>query len=165
MKRLKQLFYAKLNTLLGAVLTLLEFSGCDILGVDDPFNEVCLYGQPYAIYNVKGAVLNDEGDKLEGIEITIKSIYRYEDKEYQKVWWMEKKPTTDKEGKYEYKGNESPYSTDVIVRVVAEDPKGVYAADSTDVNFTSTDEGKGDWCDGTVKGTADFKLKRLENKE
>ena len=163
MRRLKKRCYARINRLLASLLSLLGFNGCDILGVDDPFNPVCLYGQPYAIYNVKGTVLSEEGDKLEGIQMTLKSIYYHEDKEYQQVWWMEKKPTTDKEGQYEYSGE--AYSPNTTLRIVAEDPKGDYAADSTDVTLTVTKEGKDTWCQGTMTGSADFTLKRIENKE
>mgnify|MGYP003310211746 CR=1 FL=1 len=154
---LKKWFLRKLNLLLGGVLSLLGFSSCgDVInGLDDPFNGVCLYGSPYAMYDVKGAVLNTEGKKLEGMKVTVKQVCQDD------VWYMScplDTLRTDNKGEYESNKRWSGYNE--TMRIVVEDPNGVYAADSADVVLTRTDKDKGSWCHGTDEGTADFKLKK-----
>lgn len=157
-KNSRKRFYAKLNVLLGSVLTMLGFNGCG----ENPFSSVCLYGTPYTNFNVKGTVLSEEGDKLEGMTVTTKEVLKAQDT----VMWFNvlQQSNTDQQGRYQHQGRWYPYVVDDsrALRVVVEDPKGAYAADSVDVELTHTKEGKGDWCDGTDVGTADFRLKRID---
>lgn len=157
-KNIRKRLYAKLNVLLGSVLTMLGFNGCG----ENPFNSVCLYGTPYANFDVKGAVLNEDGDKLEGMKVTTKEVYQ----EQNTVVWANvlQQSSTDARGRYQHQGRWYPHGVDdsQVLRVVVEDPKGAYAADSVDVELTHTKEGKGDWCDGTDVSTADFRLKRID---
>lgn len=147
------LIYSKLNALLGVLLTLLGFSSC---GNNSPWNEVCEYGMPHANLSVKGKVMDESGASLEGIHVTLKEVYRHEDVEYFDPRYH---TSSDAHGQYAHSGIWTGDSPDHFLRVVAEDPKGVYAADSTDVTLTHTTEGKDGWCTGTDKGTADFRLK------
>lgn len=153
--RLKKLMFARLNVLLGAVLTLLGFSNCE-----KQFNEVCLYGQPYARYDIKGTILNEEGEKLAGMDVTVKFVYGVDGEEYYDDWKQDQ-TKTDVKGNYECQGS----YTNGDIRIVVEDPGGVYAPDSAMVKLERTKEGKDDWCIGTDVGRADFRLKKLENKE
>lgn len=153
--RLKKLMFARLNVLLGALLTLLGFSNCE-----KQFNEVCLYGQPYARYDIKGTILDEEGNKLAGMDVTVKFVYEFDGEEYSTDQGREH-TTTDLQGNYECQGS----YTNEDIRIVVEDPGGVYAADSVMVKLERIEEGKDDWCIGTDVGRADFRLKKLENKE
>ena len=155
--KIKNWILSKLNVLLGSVLALLGFSNCS--SVDDPFNPVCLYGTPYTMYDEKGAVLNTEGEKLEGMNVTVKEVRTPTDASEYEYSHVLDETTTGKDGKYASTHRWSSYG-ELKMRVVVEDPNGVYAADSAEVALTCTDEGRGDWCAGTDKGTADFKLKK-----
>lgn len=163
---MRKLFYAKLNALLGVLLTLLGFGSCDVSspwGSNDPWNNACEYGMPHANLSVKGRVMDESGESLEGIKVTLKELHRFEDVEY---LHYSQPTTTDAHGQYSHSGTWTGDSPDQIIRIVAEDPEGVYAADSTDVALTHTTDGKDGWCTGTDTGTADFKLKmgRADNK-
>lgn len=156
---LKEWFYSKYNVLLSAVLTLLGFSSCDSIG--DPFNGVCLYGSPHARYDVKGTVQSEEGNALQGITVTTKVVLLSADGE--SFSHELQKSDTEAKGQYQHRGDWQGHPDDQRrLRVVAEDPKGIYAADSVDVQLTHTNEGKDTWCSGTDSGKADFRLKRVE---
>lgn len=153
-KNMRKSFYGMLNLMLAPVLAILGFSGCD--------NEVCLYGCPYAKYDVKGTVLNEEGEQLEGVKVTPKEIYKYDDFEGCEVC---KATSTDSKGQYQATGSWGGYMPGSVLRIVVEDPQHVYASDSVDVTLTRTNKDKDDWCEGTDVGTADFRLKRNDSNE
>lgn len=156
-KDMRKKFYAMLNMLLAPVLAMLGFNGCD-----NAFNGVCLYGVPYAKYDVKGTVLNEEGEQLEGMKVTPKEIYTFENFEGCEVL---KATSTDSKGQYQTSGSWSGYSPGSVLRIVVEDPQHVYATDSVDITLKRTNKGKDDWCEGTDVGTADFRLKRNDSNE
>lgn len=161
MNHFRKKFYARLNVLLGSVLAMLGFSSCD----DGPFNSVDLYGCPYANFDVKGTVLSEEGETLQGVTVTTKEVYQSEDGK--EMAGESTKSGTDVKGMYRHRGSWGGHPSEVghLLRVVVEDPRGVYASDSMDVQLTRTAKGKDDWCQGTDEGTADFRLKKNEEKE
>jgi len=143
----------KVNLLLGGLLTLLGFSSCG----SKAFNEECLYGQPYAKYSIKGAVLNDEARPLEGMKVTLKEVVQKDSLEF---FDIHPDVATSSQGKYELKGSVDIY--DATMRVIVDDPSGVYATDSTDVKPTLSKDGAGDWCIGTYEGEANFSLRKKD---
>lgn len=157
-KDMRKKFYALLNLLLAPVLAMLGFSGCDN-------NVVCLYGSPYAKYDVKGTILNEEGKQLEGMKVTSKEIYTNENVEG--YFGHELNTTsTDSKGQYQATGNWTGFHPgNTLLRIVVEDPQHVYATDSVDVTLKRTDKDKDDWCQGTDVGTADLRLKRNDSNE
>lgn len=158
-KDIKKKFYGLLNTVLASVLTMLGLSGCDA------FNEVDLYGSPYAKYDVKGTIINEEGEQLEGMKVTPKEIHTYDGLEGYYAYELES-TSTDSKGQYHASGTWTghyPYS--INLRIVIEDPQHVYATDSVDVTLTRTNKNKGEWCVGTDEGTADLRLKRNDSNE
>lgn len=158
-KDIKKKFYGLLNTVLASVLTMLGLSGCDA------FNEVDLYGSPYAKYDVKGTILNEEGEQLEGMKVTPKEIHTYDGLEGYYAYELES-TNTDSKGQYHASGNwTGHYPFSVNLRIVVEDPQHVYATDSVDVTLTRTNKDKGEWCVGTDEGTADLRLKRNDSNE
>lgn len=158
-KDMRKKFYAMLNILLAPVLAMLGFSGCDT------FNEVDLYGCPYVKYDVKGTILNEKGERLEGMKVTPKEIHTYDNLEGYYAHDL-KSTSTDSKGQYHASGNwTGHYPLSVSLRIVVEDPQHVYATDSVDVKLTRTNKDKGDWCEGTDEGTADLRLKRNDSNE
>jgi len=147
----KRWIFGTLNVLLGGLLTLLGFSSCD----SSAFNVECLYGQPYTKYSVKGAVLNDEAKPLEGMKVTLKAVYREDSVEYVQ---KQLEVTTGSKGRYEHRGE--VYWSDPTLRIIVDDPNGVYASDSTDVEPTFSKKDAGDWCMGTYEGEASFSLEK-----
>ena len=159
-KHLTKLFYAKLNVLLGAVFTMLGFNNCDSI-----FNGEYLYGSPYAKFDVKGTVTDSDGKSLESVNVTTKEVVKEDGKE---LYAYEIKTTsTDTNGRYQQQGSWSGYPDENYntLRVVVTDPNGVYAPDSVEVKLTRTAKDRDAWCEGTDVGTADFRLKRLDDKE
>lgn len=157
-----------LNVLLGTVLTLLGFSSCRGGNDEGVFPWEVLYGSPYANFDVRGAVLNEAGDRLEGMTVTAKEVFEPES-ENGCPWSYEVARTkTDASGQYLQHGTWTggEIREDVGLRIVVEDPRGEYAADSVDVRLTHTDKGnEKTWCYGTDVGVADFRLVRTKDKE
>lgn len=91
--RIKNFF----NLIAGAILSLLGFSGCDLLGFITPRAE---YGMPHADYKLIGSVDGTDGP-LEGIEVK----YRHkmgtftDENGTEKEEWREESFQTDKEGR------------------------------------------------------------------
>ena len=154
-KNLQKWMLTRLNLLLSSVLALLGFSSCE--GIDGPGDYPCLYGTPYTHFDVKGTVQNADGQVLNGVNVTVKSVYKGEGVEYpQQIDIVE----TGADGKYKSFGSWSGFNERYTLRVVVDDPSGVYESDSTDVKLDRTTEGENEWCWGTDLGTADFTLKK-----
>ena len=152
MKYLKMYLLGKVNVLLSAVLVLLGYSCCPENAEDEPME----YGCPFAYYNVEGAVLDSEGKALKDIRIMHKFIPVADDDHL----WAYPLDTlqTDAEGKYKIEGSNWHYTLLDSLRVIAEDPSGVYATDSVDVELTLTKKKAGSWCRGTLEGQANITL-------
>ncbi|MCR5361476.1 MAG: radical SAM-associated putative lipoprotein [Bacteroidales bacterium] len=151
MGKIKNLLLNKINIMLGAVLSMLGWSGCD-----EVFNSEDLYGCPYSYYQLEGAVLDDEEKPVGNIRVATKWIFSADDN-------FSKTDTTftDADGRYIF-FTQDGYSDSV--HIVVDDPQhGTFAPDSADIRLIHTglhsDES---WCSGTYVGKADFKLKKLD---
>ena len=157
---LHQLLIRKANVLLGSILSALGLSGCIS---SSPYNQTSLYGVPYAKYDVHGAILDADGKALEGMEVRMKEIERYDDEEVEVG--TSHRTTTDAQGQYSCEGKlYGPDVKEAEFRVVVEDPSGRYASDSTNVKMTKTDAGATSWCLGTMVGEVDMVLKEVKEK-
>ncbi len=139
MNRIKKYFTVKWCAMISALLGALGFAatGCGNYGAD-------LYGEPYATFKIDGAVLNEEGKAVEGAKVYVKNHYGDTTK-------------TDRNGKYLFDAkNFAPYRE---FWVMAEDPSGVYEADSL-ILMPKYEGGDGDWYSGSYSTTYDFTLKK-----
>ncbi|MBR3714078.1 MAG: radical SAM-associated putative lipoprotein [Bacteroidales bacterium] len=141
MKQIKKYFTVKWCALISALLGMLGYSAC---GSKDDDDMLCLYGQPHADFKAEGSVLNEEGAPIAGVKVYVR--YNYGDT-----------TKTDQNGKYVFKAND--FGPTRSFWVMAEDPSGVYAADSVQVN-ADYKGGDGDWYVGSYSTTHDFTLKK-----
>ena len=74
MGKIKNLLLNKINIMLGAVLSMLGWSGCN-----EVFNSEDLYGCPYSYYQLEGAVLDDEEKPIGNIRVATKWIFSADD--------------------------------------------------------------------------------------
>ena len=157
MKQIKKYLTMKWCAMISALLGMLGFAAC---GSKDDDNNVatpnpnpddgehyiespCLYGQPYAQFKVEGAVFNEEGLSVEGVKVYVRDNYGDTTK-------------TDQDGKFVFGAQRIMPYTDLWL--MAEDPFGVYAADSVlvDADF----KGGSGWYKGSYSTTHDFTLKK-----
>ena len=144
--------------MISALLGMLGFAAC---GSKDDDNNVatpnptpddgehyiespCLYGQPYAHFKVEGAVFNEDGLGVEGVKVYVRDHYGDTTR-------------TDQDGKFVFDAHRIMPFNDLWL--MAEDPFGVYAADSVlvDADFKG---GNSDWYEGSYSTTHDFTLKK-----
>ena len=100
MDKAKQLFLISMNKLLAGLLTLLGFSlaACDKGGT-------CEYGSPYADYEIKGKVVDNQGYPIANIQIEISDSIP-------ENGWMQKDTLyTDSDGKFQWKRGDFPRNT------------------------------------------------------
>lgn len=138
------------NRLLSGTLVMLGFSACEGIG-DTP----CEYGQPHCDFGLKGKVLNELEEPIDGARIIVKEL---EQNGKPLIYNRPDTLLTKNGGRYEFidKGvtNYGKY------RVVCEDPTGIYRADSTDVQMKPT--GGSGWYEGSDTREVDFKLKKKD---
>ena len=154
MNRIKKYLTVKWCAMISALLGMLGFAACGSKEDDCPLppraggsfsfidNNVCLYGQPYAVFEAKGAVFNEDGEAVEGVNVYVRDHYGDTTK-------------TDQDGKFVF------YSDNIIPRdywLMTEDPSGIYEADSVIV-LTRFEGGSG-WYKGSCVTTQDFTLKK-----
>ncbi len=163
MKQIKKYLTVKWCAMISALLGMLGFAACGSKDDDDSVasrnvdspnpntpKEViieegpCLYGQPYAKFKVEGAVFNEEGLVVEGVKIYVRDNYGDTTK-------------TDQDGKFEFKSDDIMPFNDLWV--IAEDPSGVYEADSVQVD-AKFEGGDRDWYYGSYSTTQNFTLKK-----
>ena len=143
MKQIKKYLTAKWCAILSALLGMLGYAACGDKDEEDPYGP-CLYGQPYAHFKVDGSVINEEGAPVKDVKVYVRDNYGDTTK-------------TDPNGKFTFNSNDiMPYRN---LWVIAEDPSGVYAADSVNVT-TKFEGGNGDWYEGSYSTTHDFTLKK-----
>ena len=143
MKQIKKYFTVKWCALISALLGMLGYSACGSKDEEDD-RMVCLYGQPHANFRVEGSVLNEEGSPIAGVKVYVRDHYGDTTK-------------TDRNGKYLFDAkNFAPYRE---FWVMAEDPSGVYEADSL-ILMPKYEGGDGDWYSGSYSTTYDFTLKK-----
>lgn len=118
------------------------------------------YGTPTVDFHVVGQVTDAEGKPIEGIRVTTRGYYDFND------GTMEQTTYTDKEGRYATKEVKS-IGIDPGMKVVFEDVDGeanggLFAADSISSDAMAKEKvkkGDGNWYEGGYELTANAKLK------
>lgn len=129
---------SKILYVLGFFLTAISFCSCgdddDVPAPDPDYSNSSLL--PYAIYESKGVVLNAEGQPLKDIKVTLSPGFEILEKNAMVVKYYDLDngtATTNEKGEYTissaYAGTLVMYLKDL--RVVAEDPSGVYQSQTT----------------------------------
>jgi putative lipoprotein (rSAM/lipoprotein system) len=152
---MKKKWYRIANSSLSALLVLLGFEACT--GMENGGEE---YGTPTVDFHVVGQVTDAEGKPIEGIRVTTRGYYDFND------GTMEQTTYTDKEGRYATKEVKS-IGIDPGMKVVFEDVDGeanggLFAADSISSNAMAKEKvkkGDGNWYEGGYELTANAKLK------
>ena len=152
---MKKKWYRIANGALSALLVLLGFEACT--GMENGGEE---YGTPTVDFHVVGQVTDAEGKPIEGIRVTTRGYYDFND------GTMEQTTYTDKEGRYATKEVKS-IGIDPGMKVVFEDVDGeanggLFAADSISSNAMAKEKvkkGDGNWYEGGYELTANAKLK------
>lgn len=130
------------NCLLSGFLVLLGFSSCTREGSEE-------YGMPYAKYEIKGKVTNEQKETIPKAQVIVKQL-----DSSGKSFYRADTLNVNGSGEYQYltEGFTESY------RVIAEEPSGVYKADSTDVKMES--KGGSGWYVGSDSKEVDFELKK-----
>lgn len=152
---MKKKWYRIANSSLSALLVLLGFEACT--GMENSGEE---YGTPTVDFHVVGQVTDAEGKPIEGIRVTTRGYYDFND------GTMEQTTYTDKEGRYATKEVKS-IGIDPGMKVVFEDVDGeanggLFAADSISSDAMAKEKvkkGDGNWYEGGYELTANAKLK------
>jgi putative lipoprotein (rSAM/lipoprotein system) len=152
---MKKKWYRIANSSLSALLVLLGFEACT--GMENGGEE---YGTPTVDFHVVGQVTDAEGKPIEGIRVTTRGYYDFND------GTMEQTTYTDKEGRYATKEVKS-IGIDPGMKVVFEDVDGeanggLFAADSISSDAMAKEKvkkGDGNWYGGEYELTANAKLK------
>lgn len=152
---MKKKWYRIANSSLSALLVLLGFEACT--GMENGGEE---YGTPTVDFHVVGQVTDAEGKPIEGIRVTTRGYYDFND------GTMEQTTYTDKEGRYATKEVKS-IGIDPGMKVVFEDVDGeanggLFAADSISSDAMTKEKvkkGDGNWYEGGYELTANAKLK------
>ena len=152
---MKKKWYRIANSSLSALLVLLGFEACS--GMENGGEE---YGTPTVDFHMVGQVTDAEGKPIEGIRVTTRGYYDFND------GTMEQTTYTDKEGRYTTKEVRSGW-IDPGMKVVFEDVDGeanggLFAADSISSGAMAKEKvkkGDGNWYEGGYELTANAKLK------
>ena len=137
MNRTNHFFLTFTNKILAGLLSLLGFSlaACDKIGADE-------YGCPYADYEIKGKVVDDNGKAINGIQVIIPDPF----------------------------GNEEYTHRDTLITNRAGEfvARPVVTTFGTDITFKKEDltGGNGEWNYGNAQKNVTIKMKQaVENKE
>ena len=156
-------FYHWYNAVLSALLTLLGFGSCSNYGEDEYGAPPVEYGTPYADYIVKGSVTDEQGNPLQGIKASIKSIQRIEG--LPPYTYGLDSTMTDSQGKFLMETR--AYVSHPDLKLIVEDTDGPagggeFLSDTTalkDLPMQQTASGQ-HWSNGTFELNADIKMKK-----
>jgi len=153
------------NWMTGVLLSLLGFSSCNKNEIDDPGNNICLYGTPTTHYIIKGKVTDTDGKPINGVKVEANDTY--DDR---------RRPLTDEpvytDEKGEYSANAWGISSDgqgnILLEVTFEDVDGeanggTFANDTVrgkDMTIEKVKDGDGAWNRGTYEITANKTMKK-----
>lgn len=144
------------NWLLAAVLGLLGFTGCDILG-----GGRAEYGTPHADYTVKGKVVDKETkEPIEGIGVKLGPT-EYPIAQHSSV-------TTGVTGEFEVTRQGFPeMDLTLYVDDIDGEENGAYASESLDIDFSGAEHigGSGHWDHGDFTVTQNVELTEVETQE
>lgn len=147
------------KALLGAIFSLLGFSGCEAIQniVDPP----CEYGMPHANYKLLGDVKDSKGNPVKGIRVVFAPYGQGEDR------WENDTLYTDDKGHFEReKANYMFGWPDDTISFVAEDVDGeengsfqsaVVGKDG--ITITKVKDGDGNWYQGDFEISTQISLK------
>lgn len=139
------------NSLLSGALALLGYTSCDSLG-ETPDE----YGTPYAKYEIKGKVTDqDTKAAVEGARIIVKPL-QWKSDEPRHPYYFDTLQT-DRDGNYLYQNEMTMIDR---FRVVCEDPSGALKADSATIKMDP--QGGESWYQGSDSQEVDFELKKQE---
>lgn len=154
------------NWMTGVLLSLLGFSSCNKNEIDDPGNNICLYGTPTTHYIIKGKVTDTDGKPINGVKVDINETHDdYRRPLANQVYSGENGEYSVKTGAsgtlYDTKGN-------VRIEVTFEDIDGeanggTFANDTVrgkDMTIEKVKNGEGAWNLGTYEITANKRMKR-----
>jgi len=147
MAHLKQNLLRVTNCLLSFVLAMLGFTGCSEEGGD-------MYGQPYATFQISGHVTDEDGNALEEKRIIVRNLICGEENAYM----MSDTLATEEKGNYLWKKKIGIDSGKL--RVVCQDPKEEFKADSVEIDIELTEKGKDFWNMGSGQKTVNFELQK-----
>ncbi len=157
MKLIRKQWLAFYQKVLGGLLVMLGFSGCDNIGAD-------MYGTPYADFSIKGTVADEDGKPIPSATVIIRDLgYKggnldypdlYIDENYNNVL------TTDSEGQYGV--TRQGFASETLFRIVAKDAS--HESDSLEV--TLAPPGSNDtWYEGEAKETVNITLKKKNEQD
>lgn len=138
------------------LLTLLGIGSCsEVNNEDDPFKGMLMYGTPTAHYSLKGKVVDEKGNPIPNIDISLYGIYQgspgtpYGSDPFGVLL------KTDDKGTYVYDSQHFPYPQ---VRVQFDDSDGPanggdFESNSTlvDIKFEKSKQDKNPWYSGSAK--------------
>lgn len=152
------------NWMTGVFLSLLGFSSCSKNEIDDPGNDICLYGTPTTHYIIKGKVTDTDGKPINGVKVEANDTYGDRRRPLTEPVY------TDEKG--EYSANGVGISSDgqgnILLEVTFEDVDGdanggTFANDTVrgkDMTIEKVKDGDGAWNRGTYEITANKTMKR-----
>ena len=148
-----------MKNILGKLLTILGFAGCNILGGCS-----CAYGTPYADFEVKG-VVTDGKNPIENVQVKLIRTFQ----EHERDWG--KADTTNKQGQFSLQFGEEIFDDNTLrLKVIATDLNNTYQNDTSKIEFLWSDvkrnkkKRKDDWYDGKATKTVNFTLKEKNDK-
>jgi putative lipoprotein (rSAM/lipoprotein system) len=120
-----KLFRTKCNNLLQRFIRLFSLSSI-------AFVVTACYGSPYAEYDVRGQVTNEDYEPLEDMQVVVKSYNKYE--------WADT-VYTNQAGEFHTEYGMTSFGGDCL-QVIVNDPKGEYLSDTVHVANNSMDKEK-----------------------
>ncbi|MBD5228024.1 MAG: hypothetical protein HDS67_08355 [Bacteroidales bacterium] len=156
-KYLSKLLSSNIAQLCGIIITLLGFSGCDKdNGGDEPALGPCMYGTPYATFEMKGMV-TDENDQPVADAVVRVSDSEDTITEENSDWVFFAKGVTDQNGYYCITGREFGPKA-IRIECLPDDPNLEPQTLIIDVQYDNPNDNNDDhW--GHADLTVDFKLK------
>lgn len=152
------------NWMTGVFLSLLGFSSCNKNEIDDPGNNICLYGTPTTHYIIKGKVTDTDGKPINGVKVEANDTYGDRRRPLTEPVY------TDEKG--EYSANGVGISSDgqgnILLEVTFEDVDGeanggTFANDTVrgkDMTIEKVKDGDSMWNRGTYEITANKTMKK-----
>lgn len=156
MNRTNHFFLTFTNKILAGLLSLLGFSlaACDKIGADE-------YGCPYADYEIKGKVVDDNGKTINGIQVIIPDPFGNEEYTHRDTL------ITNSAGEFDARPVVTTFGTDITFKITTKDIDGTdnggaFEETITEVPFKKEDlkGGSGSWNYGSAQKEVTITMKR-----
>lgn len=138
------------NCILSSILALLGFSSCG-----DNGGGACEYGTPYATYDIKGKVTDQDKIAIANARLIVKEL-----DQNGKIRSYSTPDTVFADQSGAYLRQYSQVTNEGKYRIVCEDPQNSYKSDSTDIQMNPT--GGSGWYQGSDSKEVDFELKKKD---